>query len=153
MLGGGVDTAVSLGGSAPHLNEAGDRMVEALRLAARYPSLPLFFSGGSGALSPREDLDTEAAVAVRFFEAFNLTSPRVGFEERSRNTFENAVESAKALHPKPGQKWILVTSAFHMTRAKALFEAQGFRSWRGPWISGRTASMAGGVRFPVLRKV
>ncbi len=34
------------------LNESGDRMAEAVRLAARYPSLPVFFSGGKGELSP-----------------------------------------------------------------------------------------------------
>ncbi len=127
VLGGAVESAPSLAnGGAPHLNEAADRMVEALRLAARYPSLPVLFSGGNGALLPGNDSDTEAAAAQRFFEAFNLVPPRLKLENRSRNTFENAVQSAKMLQPKPGQKWILVTSAFHMPRAKALFEAQGF---------------------------
>jgi uncharacterized SAM-binding protein YcdF (DUF218 family) len=148
VLGGAIDSAVSLGDGPPHLNESGDRMVEAVRLAARYPSLPVFFSGGKAELSPREEADTEAALAVRFFEAFNLAPPRVRFEERSRNTFENAVESAKALRPKPGQKWILVTSAFHMPRAKALFEGQGFEVLARP-VDFRTNGFDGWWRpFP-----
>jgi uncharacterized SAM-binding protein YcdF (DUF218 family) len=125
VLGGGVDTVEALG-SAPHLTEAGDRMTEGVLLAERFPNLPLFFSGGSGELSPRNSTETEAFFAVRFFQGFNIAPARIKFEDRSRNTYENAVESAKTLQPKPGQKWILVTSAFHMPRAKALFEAQGF---------------------------
>ena len=148
VLGGAIESAASLGGDAPHLNESGDRMVEALRLAASYPSLPVFFSGGKADLFPREDRDTEAALALRFFAAFNLTPPRVRFEDRSRNTFENAVEAAKELQPKPGQKWILVTSAFHMPRAKALFEAQGFEILARP-VDYRTNGFDGWWRpFP-----
>jgi uncharacterized SAM-binding protein YcdF (DUF218 family) len=148
VLGGAIESATSLGGDAPHLNESGDRMAEALRLAASYPSLPVFFSGGKADLFPREDRDTEAALALRFFAAFNLTPPRVRFEDRSRNTFENAVETAKELQPKPGQKWILVTSAFHMPRAKALFEAQGFEILARP-VDYRTNGFDGWWRpFP-----
>ncbi len=126
VLGGAIANWPSLTDGAPHLNESGDRMVEAVRLAAQYPSLPVLFSGGNGELLPRVDSETEAALARRFFEPFKLVPPRLMLEDRSRNTFENAVQSAKMLQPKPGQKWILVTSAFHMPRAKALFEAQGF---------------------------
>lgn len=148
VLGGAIDTAASLGGGSPHLNESGDRMVETLRLAARYPSLPVFFSGGRADLFPRENSDTEAALAVRFFEAFNLTPPRLAFEDRSRNTAENAAESAKALRPERGQKWILVTSAFHMPRAKALFEAKGFEILARP-VDFRTNGYNGWWRpFP-----
>ncbi|MFY9642046.1 MAG: YdcF family protein [Rhodomicrobium sp.] len=126
VLGGAIAPTSSLAYGATHLNDSADRMIEALRLAARYPALPVLFSGGIAALHPRKDTETEAARAQRFFEAFNLVPPRLILEDRSRNTLENAVLSARMLQPKPGQKWILVTSAFHMPRAKALFEAQGF---------------------------
>ena len=32
--------------------------------------------------------------------------------------------------PKPGERWLLVTSAFHMPRAIGTFRAAGFRRWR-----------------------
>jgi uncharacterized SAM-binding protein YcdF (DUF218 family) len=148
VLGGAVDNSVTLASPAPHLNESADRMTEAVRLAVRYPALPVFFSGGKGELSPREETETEAAFAVRFFEGFNLPASRITFEDRSRNTFENAVESARKLHPQPGQKWILITSAFHMPRAKALFEAQGFELLAKP-VDFRTNGLEGWWRpFP-----
>jgi uncharacterized SAM-binding protein YcdF (DUF218 family) len=126
VLGGGIGNEPSLADGDPHLNESGDRMVEAVRLAARYPSLPVLFCGGKPEILPTQDNETEAAPAGRFFQGFGLVPPRLMLEDRSRNTFENAVQAARILQRKPGQKWILVTSAFHMPRAKALFEAQGF---------------------------
>ncbi len=126
VLGGAIEDASALGDGAPHLNESADRMIEAVHLASRYPSMPVLFSGGKAGLFERQDTETEAELARRFFQAFNLTPPRLMLESQSRNTLENASQSAKLLRPEPGQKWILVTSAFHMPRAKALFEAQGF---------------------------
>jgi uncharacterized SAM-binding protein YcdF (DUF218 family) len=131
VLGGAIEGRPALGDGAPHLNESGERMIDAVRLANRYPSLPVVFTGGSDALFSRSGSETEAELARQFFERFNITPPRLMLEDRSRNTRENAVLTAKLLRPKAGQKWILVTSAFHMLRAKALFEAQGFEIL--PW--------------------
>jgi uncharacterized SAM-binding protein YcdF (DUF218 family) len=126
VLGGAIEGRPVLGDGAPHLNESGERMIDAVRLADRYPSAPVIFTGGSDALFSRNGSETEAELARQFFERFNITPPRLMLEDRSRNTRENAVLTARLLQPKAGQKWILVTSAFHMLRAKAHFEAQGF---------------------------
>jgi uncharacterized SAM-binding protein YcdF (DUF218 family) len=148
VLGGGIANAPSLADGAPHLNEAGDRMVEAVRLAARYPSLPVLFCGGKPEILPTWDSETEAAPAERFFRGFGLVPPRLTLEDRSRTTFENAMQAARILQPKPGQKWILVSSAFHMPRAKALFEAQGFEILARP-VDFRTDGFYGWWRiFP-----
>jgi DUF218 domain len=50
---------------------------------------------------------------------------RITLEDYSRNTVENAVYS-KAIVPKPGERWLLVTSAYHMPRAIAVFRKAGF---------------------------
>src|SRR5262249_47742272 len=69
-------------------------------------------------------------------------------EDRSRNTHEDAVETPKLLQPKAVQKWILVTSAFHMPRAQALFEAQGFDILAWP-VDFKTSGFRGSWRlFP-----
>ena len=46
-------------------------------------------------------------------------------ENRSRNASQNAEYSAEALAEQGVNRILLVTSAFHMPRAKGLFEAQG----------------------------
>ncbi len=124
VLGGALETAVSPNGEGPRLNERAERMTEAARLSILYPNIPLVFSGGKSGLFKLED--TESEVAARFFAGFNIAPPRLVLEDQSRNTVENAAFTAKLLQPKPGQRWIFITSAFHMPRAKALFEAQGF---------------------------
>ena len=43
----------------------------------------------------------------------------------SRNTYDNAVYSAQILKSRGMRRILLVTSAYHMRRSVALFEAQG----------------------------
>ena len=47
-------------------------------------------------------------------------------ERRSRNTQENAEFSKALAAPKAGERWLLVTSAFHMPRSVGLFRKAGF---------------------------
>ena len=53
--------------------------------------------------------------------ALGIAPDRITAEEQSRNTIENAVFSRLIAQPKPGERWLLVTSAFHMPRAIARF--------------------------------
>ncbi len=124
VLGGGTDNKVSKARSAYELGESGDRFVEALRLALAYPSLPILATGGTGSLDA--DGETDAASVARLFVGFGVNHGRIIYESVSRNTYENAVDSARLLHPEPGQRYALITSAFHMPRAVAVFRAAGF---------------------------
>src|SRR5262249_21592166 len=130
----------------PHLNEYGERMIDAVRLAGLYPSLPVVFTGGPAAFFGHNGPESEAELARQFFERFNIVPPRLMLEDRSRNTQENATLTAKLLQPKAGQKWVLVTSAFHMPRAKALFEAQGFEILAWP-VDFKTSGFQGSWRL------
>ncbi|GGA65240.1 YdcF family protein [Pelagibacterium lentulum] len=120
MLGGAVDTHISYDRDALVLNEAGERIVETRILAARYPEAVIILSGGGGHLSNDSSL-TESALARRALIDAGVVAERLAMEELSRNTCENARETAAALAgPAPGT-WILVTSASHMPRAVACF--------------------------------
>ncbi len=122
---GGAASGVRENNSRVMLNDSADRMIEAVRLALQHPELPVIFTGGNGLLFPGEK-EPEAHLAERFFAGFKIALPRLRLEDRSRNTLENAVFTARLAQPRPDQRWVLVTSAFHMPRARALFEAQGF---------------------------
>jgi len=50
---------------------------------------------------------------------------RVTFESKARNTRENARQVAALLGERCKQPWLLVTSAWHMPRSMAEFEAVG----------------------------
>ena len=47
-------------------------------------------------------------------------------EDQSRNTAENAIFSRQLAAPKPGERWLLVTSASHMPRSIGIFRKVGF---------------------------
>ena len=56
-----------------------------------------------------------------------VPAERITIEDKSRNTDENARFTAAIVHPEPPQRWIIVTSAFHMPRAMGVFEKAGFQ--------------------------
>lgn len=71
-----------------------------------------------------------------------MAPERLVLESRSRNTYENAVFTRRMVSPEPGETWLLVTSAFHMPRAKALFDKAGFPTV--PWpVDYRTTGREG----------
>ena len=66
------------------------------------------------------------STARLFFGQQGLDLRRITFEDRSRNTVENALFSKALVQPKPGERWLLVTSAHHMPRSVGVFRAAGF---------------------------
>jgi uncharacterized SAM-binding protein YcdF (DUF218 family) len=106
------------------LNEAAERLTAMAELMRRYPQAHIAFSGGSGRLI--YDGATEAEFAVRLLESFGIERSRIILESRSRDTDENARFSKEVLQPKPGERWLIVTSAHHMPRAIGAFRAAGF---------------------------
>jgi uncharacterized SAM-binding protein YcdF (DUF218 family) len=124
VLGGAITPDVSAARNVVALNESAERVTAAVELARRYPQARIIYSGGTGALIYREG--SEAVSAVRLFESLGIPPERIIAEEQSRNTVENAVFSLLLAMPQPGERWLLVTSGYHMPRAMGVFRAAGF---------------------------
>ena len=69
---------------------------------------------------------TLADVVRRIFARLGLDTTRIIFEDRSRNTWENAIFSFELIKPQPEELWILITSARHMPRAVGTFRKAGW---------------------------
>jgi uncharacterized SAM-binding protein YcdF (DUF218 family) len=123
VLGGALDNMVSGARNDVTLNDAAERMTEAVLLARRHPEARLIFTGGEGALIPIGT--TEAAIARRFFADLGLPPERTVFESDSRSTAENASNVKSLIGAKPAGRWLLVTSAWHMPRSIGAFRAVG----------------------------
>jgi uncharacterized SAM-binding protein YcdF (DUF218 family) len=124
VLGGALSPEISAARNAPALNESAERITAAVELARRYPSARIVYSGGSGSLLYPDAI--EADHAQRLFESLGLARERILIERKARNTAENALFSKALANPKPGERWLLITSAHHMPRAIACFRRIGF---------------------------
>ncbi|WP_246155647.1 YdcF family protein [Rhabdaerophilum calidifontis] len=126
VLGGAADADATFGrGAGLELNEAGDRVMAMLALARRFPEARIVFTGGAGELIGSGNPEADA-VKARIAD-YGLDPGRVQFENRSRNTHENALYTRDLVMPKPEETWLLVTSAFHMPRSMGVFRQAGFK--------------------------
>ena len=142
VLGGPIDTDVSVARNTPVIRNAADRIVAGVALARKYPNARVIFSGGSPNLISNDA--READYAAMIFDSLGIDPSRLIIERRSRNTLENAEFSKALVDPKPGERWLLVTSAFHMPRAVGLFRKVGFPVEPYPvdWRTGDMSSLA-----------
>jgi uncharacterized SAM-binding protein YcdF (DUF218 family) len=101
MLGGAEDSSGYGQRELMALNEAGERIVETLALARRFPNARIVLSGGTGALIDR-NRPAEADLVGRFLLSMGVPADRLMLETRSRTTAENARFVAALGLVKPG---------------------------------------------------
>lgn len=123
VLGGDIDLeAAAARGVVSPANP--HRILMAATLLQKYPRARMLYAGGSPSLW-NSDI-READLAVELFSELGIPRSRIETERRSRNTAENAQFSRDLVSPKPTDRWLLVTSAFHMPRAMGIFCKAGF---------------------------
>lgn len=103
----------------PSIDEAMFRRLdEAWRLYRIRPK-PIIISGGH--VNPFTPARDENKIAREFLIRWGVPKSDVIGEEKSRDTFENALESQKILKKHGWKRYLLVTSAMHMPRSMLVF--------------------------------
>lgn len=95
-----------------------------IMLGRRYPDAKLVFTGGMRAR--RDENVSEAAIVRDFVNELDTSGRAIIYEDRSRNTYENAVLTRELIGPMPGEHWILVCQAIGMPRAVGVFRQAGW---------------------------
>ncbi|MGB3043895.1 MAG: YdcF family protein [Xanthobacteraceae bacterium] len=124
VLGGAIEAAKSEARHEIELDSAAERVLAMLQLARRFPNARIIYTGGSANLFP--PYIAGAPFAGRLLEEFGVARDRIVIEDSSRTTFENATNVRALVQPQPGQRWLLVTSAWHMPRSIGVFRTMGF---------------------------
>jgi uncharacterized SAM-binding protein YcdF (DUF218 family) len=139
VLGGAIDPDLSEAHGVAAFNNSAGRIVAVASLARRYPNARIVYSGGNANLLADTTLK-EADYAVAAFGDLGIPKDRLILERLSRNTFENAEFSKRLAMPKSGERWLLVTSAYHMPRSIGIFRKVGFavEAYPADWrLAGR----------------
>ncbi|MBV8817395.1 MAG: YdcF family protein [Acidobacteriaceae bacterium] len=106
------------------MNEGADRLWMGARLYREHKAplvlltggdVPMFYSGS----------EPEAVAAKDLLHQWGVPLDAIVTETQSRNTRENATLSKPILDAKGAKRLLLVTSAFHMPRAMAIFRRAG----------------------------
>ncbi len=146
LLAGSERPTASQAHGEPQVSVRGGRHVTTQRLSRAHPEARVIFTGGPRSEPGKGPLETQAAVAAALFEDAGIEPGRVTFDEQSPDTCASPSNVLKLAVPKPGETWIVVTSAIHMPRTIACFRAAGwadiiaqpadYRVTLGPWTTG-----------------
>ncbi len=122
-----------------YFNVAADRFIEAIKLKTEGKVTHLLISGGSGKLYPTDFRESDWVLTQ--LRDFKIPDSSILVENRSRNSYENALFSKNILDRvrlKP--PYILVTSAYHMRRALYIYKKKGVDVIPYPcnYIAGRS---------------
>lgn len=106
------------------LNDAGERVTASAALMREYPHLRMVYAGREDTLMSSAGDASSAPRALLTW--LGVGRARILYEPASRNTYENAIFSAQLVGSDKARPWLLVTSAWHMPRAMAVFRAAGW---------------------------
>jgi uncharacterized SAM-binding protein YcdF (DUF218 family) len=110
-------------------NKGADRITHALQLYQEGKIKKILITGGQG-LNPVNP-QSEAEVLQRFLLMTGVPAEDMMIEDQSKNTAQNAEFSKSFLEEKGisiTQEFVLITSAFHMSRAKGCFDKVGLKT-------------------------
>jgi uncharacterized SAM-binding protein YcdF (DUF218 family) len=123
VLGGAMAPGASRARGRLELNQHADRILAAYQLLRAGRAREVLISGG--VLWPVPGEVPEAERTAELLRSWGIDPGRIHVEVRSRNTRENALESARVVAERGWKSLLLVTSAAHVPRALGCFRAAG----------------------------
>jgi uncharacterized SAM-binding protein YcdF (DUF218 family) len=119
-----------------------DRLFQTLQLYKTGRIDKIIYTGGSGSIEFPEK--KEGIYVQKYLRQIQIPDSAVIMESESRNTYENAIFTKKLIGDSMANaKLLLVTSAYHMPRALAVFKKAGYTNIT-PYITNK---MSGVRRF------
>lgn len=126
------DAIIVLGGFSTYNEEfdrinftnSSDRFMQGLVLVKKRVAPFMIVTGGSGSITYADHKEGDRVKT--YLQNIGFPDSLYMVESESKNTYENAVETAKILKEKfPNGKFLLVTSGYHMRRSIGCFAEQG----------------------------
>ena len=153
-----VFTGVTKGDKRPndrvYFSKGADRITHTLQLYNQGKLKHILISGGSGF---KKYPQTYAAERLKSFLLMaGVPDSVITVEAEAVNTYENAVNSAKILNQDfKNQKYLLITSAFHMKRSKLCLEKQGvsFDTFPTDYYTGRSTPNFDSIFIPKAESI
>ena len=124
VLGGSFETAPTVYHGQMALNDAGERILAIATVARRFPNARIVYSGGGSGFATVTT--SEATLLERTAQDMGVEPGRIVYERESLDTYENAILSKAIVKPRPGERWLVVTSAFHIPRSVGVFRKAGW---------------------------
>ena len=147
LLSGGLITSVTPRQDHPSMGNHGDRILQTYLLYKHGRIRKILITGTSGEMMMARKLG-ETRQAASLLASWGVPAKDIMFEEKARNTRENAVFSGRILRKMfPSGKYLLITSAFHMRRSAGCFEKVGIKTDPFP------ADFRGGYNRFVIQKL
>ena len=135
-----LNGVILLGGYSSYMPSAqrsvfkgsGDRFLQMLHVHRAHKVSPIILTGGSGNIY--KPGDTEARFMQDFLEKLELDTGQFVYDPNSRNTYQNAVNTQAIIQERgwSTERWLLITSAFHMPRSVACFKKAGMEVFPFP---------------------
>ncbi len=124
VLDGGLDLGAIGRSGMPELGASGDRITAMVVLMRRYPEARVVYTGGSGLVLGGDARGADAIPGI--LEQLGIEPSRITLERESRNTYENAIYTRALVEPAASERWLLLTSAWHMPRSIGVFRTAGW---------------------------
>jgi uncharacterized SAM-binding protein YcdF (DUF218 family) len=128
LLSGGLIAMTTPRQDHPAIGNHGDRILQTYLLYKHGKIKKILITGTSGEMQMSRRLG-ETRQAAALLASWGVPANDILFEEKARNTHENAVYSGRILKKMfPSGKYLLITSAFHMRRSAGCFEKMGIQT-------------------------